>query len=140
MEGVQELGVRVAVDVDDHVAILFVAVDDVHEEERLALGLLLHLLPRLSVHQVDLDLSRARTWTLIIAVTNLHCHKFNQRGFLSHWLSFASSRTRVQEVRFCLVFMKYMWSRKCITLYNITSNFQFLFTGSQASQRPNTKK
>lgn len=38
--------------------VLFVAIDDVHEEERLTLGLLLHLLPRLTVHQVDLDLSR----------------------------------------------------------------------------------
>lgn len=56
VEGVQELCVRVSVDVYDHVAVLFVAVDDVHEEERLAFGLLLHLLPRLAVHQVDLDL------------------------------------------------------------------------------------
>ena len=55
----EELGVGIAVHINDDVIVLFVAVDDVHEEERLALHLLLHLLACLAVHQVNLDLRRS---------------------------------------------------------------------------------
>lgn len=56
MEGVQEVRLLVGVDVNDDVIFPLVTVDDVHEEESLALDLLLDLFARLAVHDVDLDL------------------------------------------------------------------------------------
>lgn len=56
MEGVQEVRFLVGVDVNDNVIFPLVTVDDVHEEEGLALDLLFDLFARLSVHDVDLDL------------------------------------------------------------------------------------
>ena len=52
----EEVSVSVSVNIDNNVVVLFVTVDNVHEEKRLAFHFQLNLLTCVSAHQVDLDL------------------------------------------------------------------------------------
>lgn len=56
VEGVEEVWLRVGIDIDHKVIIALKAIDDMHEEECFTLHLLFHLFTCLAVNQVNFHL------------------------------------------------------------------------------------